>query len=87
MQFYPFIFSNEMEDLEVADADNDLEFDGVHLQDLYTVIKKKTFNSKKTWNVWIKNAEIYFTTRTSEILRVIKYVHIVENMLQMVMYL
>eukprot|EP00835_Amoeboradix_gromovi_P004987 NODE_429_length_8748_cov_0.280148.p4 type:complete len:320 gc:universal NODE_429_length_8748_cov_0.280148:7961-7002(-) len=73
-----WIFTNS-KDLDFELADNTLEYDGITLVDLYTKIKKKTWNSMKRWTIIIKNSEIYFTTRTNEILRVIKYVHTIRN--------
>ena len=83
MQWSPWIFTNDKH-LEFDVADNTLEYDGVDLLDLYAIIKKKTINSKKRWNIVINNAEIYFTTRKTEILKVIKYVHI-QTHIQLIM--
>ena len=79
----PWIFTNSR-DFEFEESDNAMEFDGVDLIDLYNIIKRKTYNSKKKWTIFITNAEIYFTTRREEISKVIKYVHIV-NHIQLIM--
>eukprot|EP00834_Sanchytrium_tribonematis_P002532 NODE_80_length_22759_cov_1.466858.p7 type:complete len:322 gc:universal NODE_80_length_22759_cov_1.466858:3668-4633(+) len=77
-QLFPWIFCNSRE-CPITETDYVMEFDGVDLEDIYPILKKKTLNPKKTWTIIIKNSEIYFTTRKDEILRVINYVHIVEN--------
>ena len=79
MHFSPWIYSDAIENCRIDDNSIILKYDGVDLKDIYPKLKKCSWNTKQKYTVVIVNAEIYFTTRIQEIMKVIKYIHMVNN--------